>query len=138
MIRDGRGTSLIVVVCERWVAIGYSAELRDLYNITPNCVLFLFFSLFFFFFCCLVKILGQNLRIFHIFLKIVLQFEILKCFGFDTLCFAVFLLINKMNINKFTLVFRWVSKNAWRNKQLVVVTIQCNTMFFILRGQIHD
>ena len=107
-----------------------SAELRDLYNITPNCVLFLF-SLSFFFCCCLVKILGQNLRIFHIFLKIVLQFEILKCFGFDTLCFAVFLLINKMNINKFTLVFRWVSKNAWRNKQLVVVVV---VFFFLKKG----
>ena len=129
MIRDGRGTSLIVVVCERWVAIGYFSRIKGLvpYH-TKLCPFPFFLSLFFF--CCLVKILGQNLRIFHIFLKIVLQFEILKCFGFDTLCFAVFLLINKMNINKFTLVFRWVSKNAWRNKQLVVVVV----FFFLKKG----
>ena len=96
-----------------------SAELRDLYNITPNCVLFLFLSLFFF--LLFGQDTGAKFKNLSYLLKIVLQFEILKCFGFDTLCFAVFLLINKMNINKFTLVFRWVSKNAWRNKQLVVV-----------------
>ena len=36
-----------------------------------------------------------------------------------------------MNINKFTLVFRWVSKNAWRNKQLVVVVV---FFFFLKKG----
>ena len=69
MIRDGRGTSLIVVVCERWVAIGYFSRIKGLVQYhTKLCPFPFFLSLFFL--LLFGKILGQNLRIFHIFLKI--------------------------------------------------------------------
>ena len=48
MIRDGRGTSLIVVVCERWVAIGYFSRIKGLVQYhTKLCPFPFSLSLFF-------------------------------------------------------------------------------------------
>lgn len=71
-MEGGHLKRLIVVVCERWVAIGYFSRIKGLVQYhTKLCPFPFSLSLSF---CSLVKILGQNLRIFHIFLKVVLQF----------------------------------------------------------------